>query len=104
MSMISQPSIDTCTFLENMKVMKVAAIIKSGSKNSDFNFRLTSFTSFPCKILERTLYSNIAEFLGYNSAFTSAEDGFPRTLSSKTQLICVTHQHNTIFDRAFLAD
>ena len=71
------------------KTAEVAPIFKKGKKSDPNNYRLVSFTSTVCKLVETVIRDTIFKHLKSNQLLTDAQYGFRKGQSCCTQLLDV---------------
>jgi hypothetical protein len=79
-------------FPDDMKLAKVTPIYKSGERTNCGNYRPISIISVVAKILEKTIYNQIFDFLKQNSILVNQQSGFRPLHSTETTLLHSANQ------------
>ena len=69
----------------------VTPLFKKGDRNNPTNYRPVSLTSVCCKILERSIHSNIMTHLDRYDILSSCQYGFRTKHSTELQLLHTVH-------------
>ena len=89
LSCIYKKSLEQGKLPAEWKTANVAPIHKSGSKESEKNYRPISLTSIPCKMIEHIILRNLLEKV--DKALHHRQHGFRSGLSCETQLCATMH-------------
>ena len=84
--------LNTGIFPDDMKLAKVTPIYKSGERTNCGNYRPISIISVVAKILEKTIYNQIFDFLKQNSILVNQQSGFRPLHSTETTLLHSANQ------------
>ena len=77
----------------------VQPVFKKGDRSSAANYRPISLTSVICKLLEHAIRSGITSQFERNNILTTAQHGFRKNRSYKSQLILTTDDLATTIDK-----
>jgi len=84
---IFNASLETGTFLEQLKIAKVIPIHKKGNTRNINNYRPIALLSVFSKLLEKLVYNRIITFIEKNGIITEAQRGFRSKRSTETALL-----------------
>ena len=84
---IFNASLETGTFLEQLKIAKVIPIHKKGNTRNINNYRPIALLSVFSKLLEKLVYNRIITFIEKNGIITEAQHGFRSKMSTETALL-----------------
>ena len=91
-------SFESGTFPEELKLAKVIPIFKSGDKQDISNYRLTSILSFFSKVVEKTMYNHLINFIDANTILCKYQFGFLKSHSTNHAIISLVEKVNNAMD------
>ena len=98
LAVIFNESITLGIFPDKLKCAKVIPIHKKGSPTDPSNYRPISLLSIYSKILEKSMYKRLYEFLDKIDAFYSLQFGFRENHSTNQALISMTETIRSTLD------
>ena len=75
---------------DSMKIACITPIFKSGDKENLINYRPISILPFFSKIIERSIYNRIYNFISKYSIISSQQFGFLKNISTETAICNLT--------------
>ena len=99
LSLIFEKSISTCVFPDMWKKANVLPIHKKESRRLKKNYRPISLLPICGKIFEKIIFDASYDHLCKNQLLTSKQSGFRPGDSTVNQLIAITHQIHTAFEK-----
>ena len=99
LSLIFEKSISTCVFPDTWKKANVLPIHKKESRQLKTNYRPISLLPICGKIFEKIIFDAIYDHLCKNQLLTLKRSGFRPGDSTVNQLIAITHQIDTAFEK-----
>ena len=89
------------TFPKLMKLAKILAIFKSGSRSDVNNYRPISLLSVFSKILEKLMHNRLYSFLKQNNVIYNFQFGFQKNKSTQHSLIEIVEVRNCIENKKY---
>ena len=88
---------------DDWKKAVVTPLFKKGNHNDPANYRPISLTSVYCKLLERTIHSNIMSHLNNCNILSDVQFGFRRRRSAELQLLRTVNNFVLIISKLILS-
>jgi hypothetical protein len=87
LTFITDLSLNTGKFPENLKISKINPLFKKGAPNEIENYRPFSLVSTFSKVLEKVVSIRLINFLEKHNMFTESQHGFCKDKSTNTELV-----------------